>query len=191
MEEFMLPLPQNTALVLIDIQKGFDDPIWGRRNVPDAETNMASLLQAWRQAGQPIFHIQHLSQNPHSSLYSGSAGSEIKDIVRPQNGEPVLQKRVNSAFIGTDLEARLRSDSITTLVIVGLTTNHCVETTARMAGNLGFSVYFVSDATATFDRKGPDGVLHTAEEIQAMTLTNLHEEFAIIVTTAALLSNFV
>ncbi len=101
----------------------------------------------------------------------------------------MLQKQVNSAFIGTDLEQRLRRDGVTTLVITGLTTNHCVETTTRMAGNLGFDTYFVSDATATFDRMGPDGVLHTAEEIQAITLTNLHQEFATIVATDDVLKN--
>lgn len=179
----MMPFPQNAALVLIDIQKGFDDPVWGRRNNPDAETNMAALLDAWRSTGRPIVHIQHLSQDAHSPLRASSPGSEFKDIVRPQDGEPVIQKRVNSAFIDTALEERLRREGITMLIITGLTTNHCVETTTRMAANLGFHTYLVSDATATFDRRGPDGVLHTAEDIQAMTLANLHEEFATIVTT--------
>lgn len=185
----MLPFPQNVALILIDIQKGFDDPVWGRRNNPDAETNMAALLHVWRQSERPIYHIQHLSQDAHSPLRASCPGSEIKDIVHPQDGEPVIQKRVNSAFIGTDLEERLRREGITTLIITGLTTNHCVETTTRMAGNLGFHTYLVSDATATFDRQGPDGVIHTAEEIQTMTLANLYQEFATIVTTDDVLRN--
>ncbi len=185
----MLSFPRNATLILIDVQKGFDDPVWGRRNNPDAETNMASLLRTWRQTDRPIIHIQHCSRDPHSTLNASVPGNAIKDLVRPQGREPVLQKQVNSAFIGTDLEERLRRDGITTLVITGLTTNHCVETTTRMAGNLGFDTYFVSDATATFDRTGPDGVLHTAEEIQAITLTNLHEEFATIVTTDDVLRN--
>ncbi|MDQ2716936.1 MAG: cysteine hydrolase [Chloroflexota bacterium] len=183
----MSSFPQNAALILIDIQKGFDDPVWGRRNNPAAETRIATLLHAWRRSGRPIFHIQHLSQIPHSPLRADSPGGEIKDMVRPLDGEPVLQKRVNSAFIGTDLEERLRRADISTLIITGLTTNHCVETTTRMAGNLGFHTYLVSDATATFDRRGPDNVLHSAEDIQAMTLTNLHEEFATIVTTSEVL----
>ncbi len=183
----MISFTHNAALLLIDVQKGFDDPVWGRRNNPDAETNMATLLQAWRQTGRPIIHIQHCSRNPHAPLHISSPGNEIKDLVRPQGKEPVLQKQVNSAFIGTDLEERLRRAGITTLVITGLTTNHCVETTTRMAGNLEFDAYFVSDATATFDRMGPDGVLHSAEEIQVITLTNLHQEFATIVTTSDVL----
>jgi nicotinamidase-related amidase len=181
--------PQNAALILIDVQKGFDDPIWGRRNNLDAETNMASLLYTWRQTERPIIHIQHCSRAPHSVLHINAPGNAIKDLVLPQGKEPVLQKQVNSAFIGTDLEERLRRDGITTLIITGLTTNHCVETTTRMAGNFDFDTYLVSDATATFDRRGPDGVLHTAEEIQAITLTNLHQEFATIVTTDDVLKN--
>lgn len=185
----MVLIPQRAALILIDIQRGFDNPQWGHRNNPDAETNAAALLHAWRQTGRPLFHVQHLSQDAHSPLRAGSPGSEIKEIVLPQAGEPVIQKHVNSAFIGTDLEDRLRCEGITTLIIVGLTTNHCVETTARMAGNLGFLTYVVSDATATFDRRGPDGVLHPAQDIQAMTLANLHQEFATIVTAADVLQN--
>lgn len=187
----MIPLPKNAALLLIDIQKGFDDPVWGHRNNLDAEANIAALLHTWRQTGRPIFHIQHCSQDPHSPLHAGSPGNDIKDLVHPQGEESVVQKQVNSAFIGTDLAERLKCEGITALVITGLTTNHCVETTTRMAGNLGFDAYLVSDATATFDRRGPDGVLHTAEEIQAMTLTNLHQEFATIVTTAEVLRGII
>lgn len=179
--------PSNTALILIDIQKGFDEPYWGRRNNPDAEANAASLLEGWRDSKRPIFHIQHLSLNPNSPLHPDHPGHHHKDLVRPREGEPLLTKHVNSAFIGTNLEQQLREQGITSVVITGLTTNHCVETTTRMAGNLGFDTYLVSDATATFDRTGPDGVHHTAEEIQSMTISNLNEEFATIVTTAEVL----
>lgn len=183
----MIHLPHNAALLIIDVQKGFDDPVWGQRNNPEAEIHIARSLQSWRQTGRPIFHIQHLSQNATSPLRPGFPGNDIKDLVYPQHGEPVIQKQVNSAFIGTNLEERLIQQNIHTLIITGLTTNHCVETTTRMAGNLGFHTYLVSDAAATFDRKGPDGVLHTADELHAMTLVNLHEEFATIITTAELL----
>ncbi len=174
---------KDTALIIIDVQDAFDEPRWGHRNNPDAEANIARLLGAWRGAGRPVFHVRHLNLKPGSSFHPDAPGSRIKALVQPLEGEPLIEKRVNSSFIGTDLEDRLRRQGITAVVITGLTTNHCVETTARMAGNLGFATYFVSDATATFDRVGPDGVRHTAEDIQTMTLSNLNGEFATIVTT--------
>ncbi len=183
----MTPIPHNAALILVDVQQAWDDRFWGRRNNPEAETNIATLLHAWRETGRPVFIIQHLSRIPNSPLRPGAPGCELKDIVRPLDGEPVLQKRVHSAFIGTNLEERLRQAEITTVFTAGFMTNHCVETTTRMASDLGFHAHLVSDAAATFDRKGPDGVLHTAEEIHAMTLTNLYQDFATIVTTEEVL----
>jgi nicotinamidase-related amidase/RimJ/RimL family protein N-acetyltransferase len=176
-------LDANTALIIVDVQDVFYEARRGRRNNHNAEENIARLLHEWRRTQRPIFFIRHLSTDPASSFHVDHPGSRIKEIVRPLEGEPVIEKSVNSAFIGTDLEERLRRAGIRALVITGLTTNHCVETTTRMAGNLGFDTYFVSDGTAAFDRVGPDGVLHTAEEIQSMTLSNLSEEFATIVDT--------
>ena len=180
-------LSPTAALLVIDVQSGLDDPIWGKRNNPDAEANIARLLDAWRRTRRLLFHITHDSTNLHSPLRPGSPGNEIKNIVRPQNDEPLIRKSVNSAFIGTDLEQRLRDGGIQTLVLTGLTTNQCVETTARMASNLGFDTHFVADATAAFERTGPDDRYHTADEVYSMTLANLNGEFATIVATDALL----
>lgn len=180
-------LPKNTDLIIVDVQKGFDEAKWGQRNNPQAEENIAKLLAVWRQTQRPIFHIQHLSRQPSSPLKPDALGCEIKEIAKPMGHEPVIQKQVNSAFIGTDLEVRLRQSGCTTLVIVGLTTNHCVSTTARMAGNLGFETYVISDATATFERTGPDGKHYGSEEIHAISLANLHQEFATVTDTANLI----
>jgi nicotinamidase-related amidase len=176
------PLP---ALIVVDVQRAFDE--WEaagkRRNNPDAVARIVDLLKSFRARGAPIFHIRHEGTKPNSTFRPERSGYAVKDEAREQAGEPVIVKRVNSAFIGTDLEQRLRADNITTLVICGATTNHCVETTTRMAGNLGFDASLVRDATWTFDRIGPDGDLHSAEAIHAMTLSNLNGEFARIVTT--------
>ncbi len=173
------------ALILIDIQKGFDDiDYWGgQRNNPDAEKNASELLTIWRKKKLPVFHIQHCSSNPKSLLHETNKGNEIKDMVKPVNGEPVIKKNVNSAFIGTDLKERLDKAGISKLVIVGLTTDHCVSTTTRMAGNFGFDTFLVSDATATFNKKGVDGKNYSAELIHETALASLNEEFAKVVTT--------
>ncbi len=184
----MAPLESNAALILVDIQQGFDDPSWGPRNNPDAETNAGRLLAVWRETGRPLVHIQHRSILPDSALRPGQSGAEFKSMVAPDEGEPVLAKSVNSAFIDTGLEEYLRDLAIDRVVVVGLTTNHCVETTTRMAGNLGFNPILVSDATATFDRVGPDGVIWPAATLHAVTLANLNGEFAEIATTSDLLA---
>lgn len=174
-------LPKNYALVIIDVQKGFDDPKWGKRNNPNAEENIAKLLKIWRKTKRPIFHIKNDSTEPTSPLRPHLPGNEIKDIVKPLKTETLLVKTVNSAFIGTDLEKMLNKKKITTLVIVGLTTDHCVSTTARMAANLGFTVYVVSDATATFNREGTSGRKYNAEQMHEIGLVSLEGEFAEIV----------
>ena len=180
-------LPKDAALIMIDVQKGFDDPTWGPRSTPEAESNIAKLLDAWRKTGRPLFHTQHASRRPGSLLWPESPGFDFKDAAKPHPGEPVIRKNVNSGFIGTDLEARLRQNGLKTLVFGGLTTEHCVSTTARMAGNMGFDVYVVSDATASFDRTGPDGKRYGADEVHAISLATLHEEFGTVLDTESLL----
>ena len=182
----------STALIIVDVQRAFDE--WEakgkRRNNPRAVARIADLLAAFRETRAPIFHIRHEGTKPTSSFLPSGTGYPVKDEAREQDGEPVIVKRVNSAFIGTDLESRLRAAGIASVVICGATTNHCVETTTRMAGNLGFDARLVRDATWTFDRVGPDGDAHAAEDIHAMTLSNLNGEFATIVTTAEAIAAF-
>ena len=179
------------ALILIDIQKGFDNiEYWGgQRNNPGAEENTRELLLLWREHHLPVFHIQHCSSNPSSLLHETNIGNEFMNLVKPINNEPVIKKNVNSAFIGTNLKEQLDNAKITKLVIVGLTTDHCVSTTTRMAGNYGFDVFLVADATATFNKKGLDGQNYSAELIHQTALASLNEEFAKVVTTDFLKQN--
>lgn len=173
------------ALILIDIQKAFENTAyWGReRNNPDAEKNAAELLKLWRETNLPVFHVKHCSSKPTSILHESNIGNEFNDLVKPTGNEPVIKKQVNSAFIGTNLKELLDSAQISTLVIAGLTTDHCVSTTTRMAGNYGYNTYLVSDATATFNKKGIDGQEFSADLIHETALASLNNEFAKVVTT--------
>ena len=187
-----LTLPGNPALLLVDIQKGFDNiAYWGgQRNNPDAELRAAELLHTWRVNQLPVFHIQHCSTNPVSPLRETNPGNAFKEVVAPIDGEIIIKKNVNSAFIRTNLEDMLRSAGINTLVIVGLTTDHRISTTTRMAGNLGFEVYLIADATATFCKKGIDGKHFAAELIHETALASLNNEFATVVPSAFIKQHF-
>ncbi len=182
--------PARAALLVIDVQRGLDDPRLGARNNPDAEARIAELLAAWRSARRLVIHVQHASLVPGSPLREGTPGYAFKVEALPAAGETVFRKHVNSAFIGTDLESYLRREGIESLVIVGITTDHCVSTTARMAANLGFSVTVVEDATATFERRGPDGTHYTAELMHGAALASLHEEFAAVRSSRAVIAAF-
>ena len=184
----MRPLGQDAALLVVDMQTGFDDPVWGARNNPAAEANVAVLLGAWRAFSRPVIHVHHDSAEPASVLRRGAPGNAPKPEALPLGGERVYRKRVNNAFLGTDLEAGLRALRVRRLAIVGLTTNHCVSTTARMAGNLGFDTFVLADATAAFARAHVDGRLRPAEEVHDAALSDLQGEFARVVDTRAVLS---
>jgi len=175
------------VLLLIDVQKGFDDPSWGNRNNMDAESNIELLLSAWRRHERPVIHVRHGSTEPGSLLRPELPGYAFKANTQPLVTEKQFSKSVNSAFIGTGLEQYLNGHGYSALVIVGLTTDHCVSTTTRMAANLGFNVTLVSDATATFDRVGHDGTFYSAEEMHRVNLASLNGEFCEVRTSRDLL----
>jgi len=176
-------LSSSTALLIIDVQKAIDHPSWGRRNNPGAEQNIARLLAHWRAAGMPVYHIRHDSTEPNSTYRPSQPGHDFKEEARPLPGETIIVKKTNSAFIGTSLEEKLRAAGHLSVVIAGVITNNSVETTARMAGNLGFETYVVADATFTFGKTDWDGRSRTAEEVHAMSLANLHGEYCTVLTT--------
>ncbi len=187
----MTALKAHAALLIIDVQQGFSNPCWGPRNNPEAEANIGHLLAAWRQSGRPVVHVHHDSSSLDGSFVPGTPGNAPKAEAVPVEGEPVHHKTVNSGFIGTRLEQELRDAGIDTLAIVGLTTQHCVSTTTRMAGNLGFHAYVVADATATFDQIGIDGQKRAASEVHLAALSDLNGEFATVIDTKNLLASLV
>lgn len=188
-----MKLKDHPGLLLIDIQKGFENEAYwgGSRNNKTAEGTAAQILNTWRKLKLPVFHIVHSSQNPNSPLHESHPGFEIRDEVKPIAGEPIIKKKVNSAFIGTDLQQNLDKQGIKKLVIIGLTTDHCVSTTTRMAANLGFETFVVSDATATFNKRGVDGQNYSAELIHETALASLNGEFAAIVRADELIEALV
>lgn len=182
-----MTLTDPTALLVIDVQRGFDDPAWGPRDNPACEANIAALLGAWRDRGWPVVFVRHDSTEDGSPLQPGQSGNDFKSVV---TGDPdlLVAKSTNSAFYGTpDLRAWLDDRGLRGVAVTGITTNHCCETTARMAGNLGYDVSFVIDATHCFDRTGPDGGRLDAATISRVTAANLHGEFADVVTTESVL----
>lgn len=179
--------PRVEALVLIDFQLGFDNPWWGPRNNPTAEDNAQRLLSAFRKRGFAIYHVRHQSTDPGSPL--AGPGAAFKHGFAPLPQEALVEKSVNAAFIGTDLEARLRQQNVSHLTICGLTTPHCVSTTTRMAANLGWPVTLVHDACAAFARNADvsfdNGPGFAPEEIHRAALAQLHAEFATVLGTRA------
>jgi len=171
------------TLIVIDVQRAFDDPAWGERNNPEAEARIAEAIAGWRERGAPVIHVRHRSAEPGGAFVEGTQAFDFKPEAQPLEGEPVITKDVNSAFIGTGLEERLRADGVTAVALAGLTTDHCCSTTARMAGNLGFETWVLGDAMATFARRAPDGGLIGAEEMHRTALASLHEEFAEVLGT--------
>ena len=177
------------ALVVVDVQLGFDDPWWGTGNNPACDDNIDALVRHWTEQGRPVVLVQHASANPESPLHPDNPGHALKSYLKDVAADRLVTKSVNSSFHGSpDLDAWLRDNHVPGIVVCGITTNHCCETTARVGGNLGHDVVFAIDATHTFDRTGPDGDVVPADELARVTAANLHGEFATVVTTKQLLA---
>ena len=175
------------ALVVVDAQRGFDDPWWGPRDNPACDDNIAALVRHWADRGRPLVYVRHDSEEPGSLLHPSNPGNALKEYLTPEP-DLLVTKSVNSSFHGSpDLDAWLRARGVDGVVVCGITTNHCCETTARVGGNLGHDVLFAIDATHTFDRPHPDGDVVPAAELARVTAANLHGEFATVVRTADLL----
>jgi nicotinamidase-related amidase len=179
----MAPFAANAALVIIDMQNGINRPTLGRRNNPDAERNIETLLSAWRATYWPIVHVRHISRSPESIFWPGQSGAEFQPRFAPLAHEHVVEKNVPDAFAATGLERWLRVRDIAQLVIVGVITNNSVEATARSAGNLGFHATVASDAAFTFDQRDLSGRLWPAEDVHALSLANIAMNYAAVRST--------
>ncbi|WP_421555635.1 cysteine hydrolase family protein [Pseudomonas kitaguniensis] len=184
----MQPLDTNAALVIIDMQQGMHHPKLGRRNNPNAESQIQALLSAWRHAKRPVIHVRHMSRSPDSVFWPGQPGCEFQAELQPLKHEHVLEKNVPDAFTATGLERWLHARSIKQLVIVGVITNNSVEATARSGGNLGFDVIVAADACYTFDQTDLSGRVWPAEDVHALSLSNLAMDYASVIDTAHILA---
>jgi nicotinamidase-related amidase len=177
----------NCALILIDMQQGINHPRLGRRNNPQAESRISALLQAWRESGRPVIHVRHFSTSPDSVFWPGQSGVEYQPAFLPQGDERELSKHTPDAFCGSFLELWLRGDGIRQIAVVGVVTNNSVESTVRAGSNLGFEVVVAHDACFTFDQTDFFGTPRSAEDVHAMSLANLHGEYATVLSSADLL----
>jgi len=182
-----MTLDPNTALIPIDVQQAFDHAPWPPRNNPAMEANGLRLLDAWRASGRPLIHAKHDSVVPGSTLAATHPGNALRPGFEPRAGEPLVRKSVNAAFIGTDLDLRLRRQGITTVVLFGISTDMCVSTTARVAANLGYRVLVVADACFCFDQPDGDGGVIPAEQMHRAHLATLRAEFAEVLETEAVI----
>ena len=181
-------ISKNPALIIIDVQKAFLEKDYPgiKRNNTNAELVCGNILNKWRENDLNVIHVRHSSSNPESKLHKSKPGFEFNDYVKPKNNEIVLTKNVNSAFIGTGLDEILKNLNINTLVIVGMTTNHCISTTVRMAGNLGYETFLISDSTACYNTKGLDEKEIDCEIIYEASIASLSGEFAEIISSREL-----
>ena len=179
----------DTALLLIDVQVGVDDlshwgGVNGRRNNPDAEAVMLSLLSTWREHALPVAFTRHDSIEDTSPLKLSLPSGDLKPGFSIADEDISVVKNVNSGFVGTSLHEDFKAREISRLVVVGFFTNMCVETTVRMAGNMGYDTYLIAEGCATTNRVGPDGVDRDPELVHDMTVTNLHGEFCTALSPA-------
>lgn len=172
-----------SALLIVDMQVGMTWPDPRVRNNLEAEHVINQLLQVWRYRKLPIVHIRHISRTPGSPFWPGQAGVAFQPALAPLPTEHVVEKNVPDAFINTGLERWLHARGIGSVVIVGVSTNNSVESTARSSGNLGFKTFVVADGTFAFEKKDFNGVHRSAEEVHAMALANLNGEYATVISS--------
>jgi nicotinamidase-related amidase len=183
-----MPLYDSAVLVPIDMQQAFDRPPWPRRWNGAVDDHGRAVLAAWRATGRPVIHVRHDSVTPGSTLAVDAPGNAFRPGFEPRVGEPVVSKSVNAAFIGTDLDLRLRRLGVDTVVLFGISTDMCVSTTTRVGANLGWRMVLVGDACDCFDLPDGAGGVVAAEDVHRAHLATLAYEFAEVTDTRSLIA---
>ena len=182
----------NQALLLIDVQNDyFPGGAMELIGSPAAGAQAGKLLRAFREQALPVIHLQHISTRPGAAFFlPHTRGVEIHSNVAPSQDEIVIQKNYPNSFRGTPLIDHLRERGITQLVIGGMMTHMCVDSTTRAAADLGFECFLAQDACATRSLSF-GGVTIPAESVQAAFLASLNGLFAKVQSAEALCSNLV
>lgn len=173
----------GSALLMIDFQNTYRDGVMRLANVEPAIAEAKGLLARARGAGIPIIHVRH-DAGPGSPYDLTASNGQIADAVAPEGDEAIVTKAYPSAFVGTDLEARLKALGVTDLIVAGFMTHMCVNSTARSAFSLGFRPTVVASTTATRDLPAPDGSVVPAAALQAASLAALADLFAVVAPRA-------
>ncbi len=176
------------AVLVIDMQEGMADRIRAGRPTatPDAPDRIADLLAGARVSGMPVIHVLHDDPHPESPFRKGEPGAEPMPCAVPKAGETVLWKHGSSAFHGTGLDANLKAQGITELVVAGAVAAFCVTSTVRQASDLGYRVLLPQDALLGFDLPAHDGGQIDAGTVFRVTLSLLGADFATLTTVEAL-----
>ena len=174
-------------LLPIDLQQAFDAPPWPQRWNRALDEKGLILLRHWRRHKAPLLHVRHDSVEPGSTLRPGRPGNAFRPGYGPEDDEPMIAKSVNSSFIGTDLDLRLRRLGIDTIAAFGISTDMCVSTTVRHGANLGYRMILIEDACDCFALKDRDGKPIAAEAVHAAHVASLAYDFCTVMTVDEIL----
>ncbi|WP_439864584.1 cysteine hydrolase family protein [Pseudomonas antarctica] len=179
---------QRKALIVIDAQHSFrHSTYWSENDLPGYLEKQQALIDGCVQQGIPVVQVFHVEEQGHFSMASGNVRVLSELSINP---DLIIHKRYHSAFAGTPLAARLTEMGVTSLIISGIRTEQCCETTTRQASDSGFAVDFVSEATLTFAMThARSGRVYTPAEIRERTELVLEERFARILTVAQALES--
>ena len=173
----------NIPLIILDVQDAIDRPVWDGKSHPDYLSAIQRLLEHWRSNGWPVLHVKHDEKNPASSYHVHGPWNGIKKEVAPAEGEAVIIKHQNCAFIGTRLDDILKSMQAKRIVLTGVVIHNSMDATIRAGKALGYEIILPADATTAVPVIGPDGKCWDALTVYELTLAILGSEYAQVMSS--------
>ncbi|MEN5238177.1 isochorismatase family protein [Pseudomonas sp. TWI923] len=177
-------------LVILDVQDAIDRPNWDGKSNPGYLAVIQRLLALWRSKGWPVVHVKHDERTPTSSYYVNGPWNGIKQEVAPIEGEAVIIKQENCAFIGTELDVTLGEMRVKRLVLTGVVIHNSMDATVRAGKALGYSIILPSDATTAVPVVGPNGKRWDAITVHELTLAILGGEYADVMSSDEVVAQF-